>query len=80
MTRQPRTFVVFAFPSVHDTLAAEDALKRSGVPATTIPTPHELGELCGIAIRVEPGHASAAEEALVRGGAPASARAEITDL
>lgn len=74
-----RPFVAFGFESVHDALAAEDALRLAGVPAVTIPSPHELGELCGIALRVEPGDESAAEDALARASTPARARAEIMD-
>lgn len=75
-----RPFVVFGFASVHDTLQAEDALKKAGVPAVTIPSPKELGELCGIALRVAPDDAEAAESALALAGAPPRARADITDL
>jgi hypothetical protein len=74
-----RPFVVFGFASVHDTLAAEQALKAAAVPAVTIPSPRELGELCGIALRVEPVQAPAAEVALAHAGAPARARADILD-
>ena len=74
-----RPFVVFGFASVHDTLAAEDVLRAAGVPAVTIPSPRELGELCGIALRVDPSVAEAAEAALVRAHTPARARAETLD-
>ena len=74
-----RPFVVFGFASVHDTLAAEDVLRAVGVPALTIPSPRELGELCGIALRVEPSAAEAAEAALAGAHTPARARAEILD-
>jgi hypothetical protein len=79
-TAERRTFVVFGFDSVHDTLAAEDALRDAGIPAVTIPSPRELGELCGIALRVLPADADAAEDALTRAGARVRGRAEITDL
>lgn len=75
-----RVFVVFGFESVHDTLAAEDVLGSAGVRAVTIPSPRELGELCGIALRVLLADAAAAEEALTRAGARVRGRAEITDL
>jgi hypothetical protein len=78
--RECRRFVVFGFASVHDTLAAEHTLKTSGVLATTIPSPRELGELCGIALRVLPSDAEAAEAALGRASARVRARAEIIDL
>jgi hypothetical protein len=77
---EPRVFVVFGFDSVHDTLAAEDVLASAGVWAVTIPSPRELGELCGIALRVLPADGAAAEDALVRAGARLRGRAEITDV
>lgn len=80
MSGERRDFVAFGFGSVHDTLRAEDALRASGVPAVTIPTPKELGELCGIALRVLPEDAAAAEAALARAGATARARVEISDF
>lgn len=79
MTAERRWFVVFGFGSVHETLAGEDALKRAGVPATTIPSPRALGELCGIALRVETGDATAAEDALAEAGALPTARVELLD-
>ena len=76
---EPRPFVVFGFDSVHDTLAAEDVLRSSRVPAVTIPSPRELGELCGVALRVEPFAAPDAEAAFAAAGTPARARADILD-
>jgi len=76
---EPRPFVVFGFDSVHDTLAAEDVLRSGRVPAVTIPSPRELGELCGIALRVEPFAAQDAEAAFAAAGTPARARADILD-
>ena len=80
MSVEVRRFVAFGFGSVHDTLFAEDALRVAGVPAVSIPSPRELGELCGIALRVLPEDASAAESAFERAGADVRARAEITDF
>lgn len=76
---EPRPFVVFGFDSVHDTLAAEDVLRSSRVPAVTIPSPRELGELCGIALRVEPEYTDVVEVALTVAGTPARARVTILD-
>jgi hypothetical protein len=75
-----RTFVVFGFGSVHDALLGEDALRSEGIAVVTVPSPRELSELCGIALRVLPGDADAAEAALARAGAGVRARAEMTDL
>jgi ribosomal protein L7Ae-like RNA K-turn-binding protein len=80
VSAERRTFVAFGFASVHDTLLAEDALRSAGVPSVTIPSPKELGELCGIALRVLPDDADAAESVLVSSGASARARAEISDF
>jgi hypothetical protein len=74
-----RDFVVFGFGSVHDTLAAEAALKAAGVAAVTVPSPREVGEVCGIAIRVEPEDADAAAEALTTSGNPPRATAPFKD-
>jgi hypothetical protein len=75
-----RTFVVFGFGSVHDALLGEGALRAEGIAAVTVPSPRELGELCGIALRVLPGVADAAEAVLAGAGAGVRARAEITDV
>ena len=75
-----RRFVVYGFASVHDALAAESTLVSAGVAVTAIPSPRVLGELCGIALRVEPAQARAAEEALGVAGLPPRATAEIDDV
>ena len=80
MTAERRWFVVFGFGSVHETLAAEDALKLAGVPATTIPSPRALGELCGIALRVEPDDAEMAADALSAADALPRARVDMSDI
>ena len=80
MTREKRPFVAFGFASVHDALDAEATLARAGVPALAIPSPRELGELCGIALRVEPGQAAAARSALADAGTSPIAEADIVDL
>jgi len=80
MSVEREAFTAFGFASVHDTLAAEDTLVRACVTAVTIPAPKELGELCGIALRVRAGDADAASRALERAGTPALRRAEIEDF
>jgi hypothetical protein len=80
MTTPLRPFVVYGFASVHDTLAAEAALKAAGVTAVAIPSPRELGELCGIAMRVDPADAAAAEQVLASSGLPPWSRVQIDDL
>lgn len=80
MTRPERSYVVFGFPSVHDALAAESALKSAGVAAIAIPSPKELGDLCGIALRISPADASRASAALASAGAVPSKQADIVDV
>jgi hypothetical protein len=75
-----RPFVVYGFASVHDTLAAESVLKAAAIEVVAIPAPRELGELCGIALRVTPSDAEAAEHALIAGGQPPRAQGRIDDL
>jgi ribosomal protein L7Ae-like RNA K-turn-binding protein len=78
-----RPFAVFGFESVHDTLEAEDVLRAAGIPAITIPSPKELGELCGIALRVEPEFTDGVEAALAAArlaGARVRTRARVTIL
>lgn len=76
----PRRFVALGFASVHDALAAEAVLKEAGIPVIVIPSPRELGEICGIAMRIEPGDSEAAERALAGAGMAPRARAEFLDL
>jgi hypothetical protein len=80
VTPEARRFTVFGFASVHDTLAAEEALRAAGVPADTVPSPRELGELCGIALRVVPDRVTEAVEALERAGTPAQGRVQVLDF
>ncbi len=80
MTPGERRFVAYGFASVHDALAAESALTSAGIAVTAIPSPRALGELCGIALRVDPARAGAAEAALESAGLPPRASAEIDDL
>lgn len=80
MTPGERRFVAYGFASVHDALAAESALTSAGIAVTAIPSPRALGELCGIALRVEPAQAGVAEAALEVAGLPPRASAEIDDI
>lgn len=80
MSGGPGRFVVYGFASVHDALGAEAALAAAGVSATAIPSPRELGELCGIALRVEPALADAARNVFSASAIQPRATAEIDDL
>lgn len=79
MSRPARPFVVFGFASVHDCLAAESTLVKAGIPAVTIPSPREIGGLCGISLRCEPAQSGPALTALEVAGQSPIASAEITD-
>lgn len=80
MSRSARLFVVYGFSSVHDALGAESVLKSAGLAVTPVPSPKELGELCGIALRVDPADADHAERLLTSAGTEPKVRAEIEDL
>lgn len=79
MTNGRTPFVVFGFASVHDALEAESALRGAGIPSVTVPSPRELGELCGIALRLDPADAESAARLLDGAGLPPVATAEILD-
>jgi hypothetical protein len=80
MTPETRHFVVYGFASVHDALAAESALRAAGIGVTVIPSPRVLGELCGIAVRVDVDDAGPAEAVLTGCGLPPRANALIEDI
>jgi hypothetical protein len=73
-------FIAFGFASVHDAMAAEGALKAAGIEPVAIPSPGALGELCGIALRVEPGSAQTVQDTLAAAGLPPRASVEIYDV
>jgi hypothetical protein len=75
-----RRFVAFGFASVHDAMAAEAALKAAGIQPVAIPSPAALGELCGIALRVEPASSQAVQDILAAAGLPPRASVEIFDV
>jgi len=79
VSREPTRFVVYGFASVHDALAAETILKGAAVPVTPVPSPKELGELCGIALRVSPEHDEHARRLLSGAAMEPRAVAEILD-
>ena len=80
MTPGERRFVVYGFASVHDAITAESVLTSAGIAVTAIQSPRALGELCGIALRVDPADARAAKAALEVAGLPPRASAEIDDI
>jgi hypothetical protein len=44
--------VVLTFPSTHQAMAAEDALRRAGIRIHVIPAPPHLVRGCGLAVRL----------------------------
>lgn len=78
--RARRPFVAYGFRTTHEALQAESILKGAGLSVVPIPTPSVLGELCGIAMRVPPEQAEAAEKALLAGGVSPEASTTIEDF
>ena len=78
--RTPDTFVVLGFATTHAALAAERLLLDIGVPVTPIPAPKDLGQLCGIAMRLSPVDVARAEGALANADIAVRARTTITDV
>lgn len=80
MTPPLQRYTVYGFASVHEALAAESILKADGVGVTVVPSPRELGELCGIALRVEPELEPRVERLLAEAGHDVRAKASIDDI
>ncbi len=76
----PRRFIVLAFTSTRESLAAEAALLDSGVTVKAVPLPRHRGPLCGIALRIPPEEAARAEAALSDHGIRIAARDVIDDV
>ena len=75
-----RPFVVFAFGSTHESLAAEEALLDAGFTVKVMPLPRTRGSLCGIALRLPLEERSAAAAELARHGIVVAAQDEIEDV
>lgn len=80
MTPEGRRFIAYGFASVHDSMAAESTLRHSGITVVAIPSPRALGELCGIALRVDPADARTVEAVLAMAGNPPRASVEFEDV
>lgn len=74
-----KRYIVYGFPSTHDALEAETALKRARVEFRTIPTPASLGARCGIALRVPSELERASQQALRDAGCLWSSRVPFMD-
>lgn len=79
MTSELREFEVFGFSSVHDALDAEAVLRREGLATVAIPSPRELGELCGVALRIEIPDAARAADILAGAGRAPVATTRMKD-
>ncbi len=75
-----RPFVVFAFGSTHESLAAEEALLDAGLTVKVMPLPRTRGSLCGIALRLIPEERHAAHAELAKHGIMVAAEDEIEDV
>ncbi len=78
--RRPRDFLVLGFDTTHDALAAEEALRAADFAVVPIPAPKAFGKLCGIALRLSPEVADAAECLLKDAGMRVAGRVEVRDL
>jgi hypothetical protein len=78
--RSPRPFVVFAFGSTHESLAAESALEDAGFEIRVVPLPRHRGSLCGIAVRISPKDEHEALVELAKHDLTVAARDEIEDI
>ncbi|MCE5204420.1 MAG: DUF3343 domain-containing protein [Coriobacteriales bacterium] len=76
---ESHAFVVYGFSSTHDALSGEKLLEQARIACVTIPAPRELGEMCGLALRVCEGDAEAADAALAAGGLHPSGRIRFFD-
>lgn len=75
-----KPFVVFAFGSTHESLAAEEALLDAGFAVKVMPLPRARGSLCGIALRLAPEDQHAAHSELAKHGIFVAAQDEIEDV
>ena len=80
MTRETRQFTVFGFASTHDALDAETLLGDLGIEAVPIPAPKILGELCGIALRIEPADEARARRYLEGACLAIKSQVEVEDV
>lgn len=60
--------LVVTFPSTHDAIAAEDALRDLGLALQVIPLPDWIRAGCGLALRIGAGDGDRALEHLDRRG------------
>jgi hypothetical protein len=74
-----RPFVVLAFGSTREALAAEEALLDAGLTVRPVPLPRHRGSLCGIALRLPPEQEATAHSQLAERGIFVAARDEIED-
>lgn len=75
-----QTFSVLGFKTTHEALSAEELLKEAGLDVVPVPTPRQLGSLCGIAMRLPPGQVEQALAVLSRVDIRPEAVASIEDV
>lgn len=78
--RQLRPFAVFGFGSTHAALDAEALLQDLGVEVVAIPSPKALGDLCGLALRLELAEEERAARYLEDAGMAPTSRLRVEDL
>ncbi len=79
--RKLRPYILFGFVTTHDALAAEEVLKKTGIPVSAVPTPSSLaGGLCGIALRIEPVDSDRVRAQLADRGIDVRAEVEMGDF
>jgi hypothetical protein len=64
ITRAQRRYAVYGFETTHDALVAESDTLAGDLEVRLIPTPRELGGLCGLALRVREADAERTGEIL----------------
>lgn len=57
-------YLIFTFPSAHQAMAGEDALRAADIALSVVPPPPEVGPGCGLALRIEAKDEEAAKQAL----------------
>ena len=56
------------FVTIHDVMAAEQALKQAGLWCDLVPTPRQLSSDCGMAVLTKPDELASVRETLEQGG------------
>jgi len=57
-------FLIFTFPSAHQAMQGEDALRAAGICFTVVPPPSKTDPGCGLALRIQTEDRMAAKQVL----------------